>query len=167
MAPPAADLLLPVPLGDEDIAPLPTGFWIRRGLIPVRTDISAGAVVAREGRGGRCCSPVCWPFMIGSCILRPAIAEFSAASVDSVCCFFGAVAFGIVGLTGCEFGRVARCSRSGDFSGTGGGGVSGGGEAGPTFNGGLGSGGCLEMLASGLGAGLDCCGKAPGIGGCA
>lgn len=165
MAPPAAGLLLPVPLRDEDIAPLPAGFRICIGLIPVRTDISAGAVVAREGRGGRCCSPVFWPFMMGSCILRPAIAEFSAASVDSVCCFLGAVAFGIVGLTGCEFGRVARCSRSGDFSGTGGGGVSGGGEAGPTFSGGLGSGGGLEMLARGLGTGLGCCGKAPGIGG--
>lgn len=83
---------------------------------------------------------------MGSCILRPAIAEFSPASVDKVCCFFGATTLGTVDLTGCEFGRAARCCRSGDFFGTGGGGVDGGGEEGPACIGGLGRGGGLGLL---------------------
>ena len=88
------------------------------------------------------------------------------ASVESVCCFLGAAAFGAVDLIGFEFGRrPARCCRKGDFSGIGGGGVDGGGEVGLPSNGGLGSGGGFGLLAGELAIGLDCIGKAPGTGG--
>ena len=47
--PPGVVLLLPVPFGDEDITGLLTGLRTCKGLIPVRTDISAaGDAAARE-----------------------------------------------------------------------------------------------------------------------
>ena len=75
----------------------------------------------------------------------------------------------LVDLTGFEFGRVARCCRKGDFSGTGGGGVEGGGELGPRSdvgllcNGGLGNGGGFGLLAFEFD--VDGIGKTPGTGG--
>jgi hypothetical protein len=46
---PGAILLLPVPFRDEDFTGLLTGLRTCKGLIPVRTEISAaGAVAARE-----------------------------------------------------------------------------------------------------------------------
>jgi hypothetical protein len=91
-----------------------------------------------------------------------------AASVDIECCFFDAVGLGPVDFTGFEFGRAARCWRSGDFSGTGGGGVEGGGDEGPKgvdllARGGLGNGGGLGLLA--LDPGVVIIGNAPGTGG--
>jgi hypothetical protein len=89
--------------------------------------------------------------------------------VDMDCCFLDAVGPGPVDLTGFEFRCAARCWRSGDFSGTGGGGVEGGGEAGPgsdeglVINGGLGSGGGFGLLA--FKVGIVIVGNAPGTGG--
>jgi hypothetical protein len=96
------------------------------------------------------------------------MAVLRAASVDIECCFFDAVGLGPVDLTGFEYGRAARCWRSGDFSGTGGGGIDGGGDEGPSdgdllARGGLGSGGGFGLLALDPDTGII--GKAPGTGG--
>lgn len=49
LLPPGVVLLLPVPFCNEDVTGLLTGLRTCKGLIPVRTDISAaGAVAARE-----------------------------------------------------------------------------------------------------------------------
>jgi len=87
-------------------------------------------------------------------ILSSAIAELRAASEDIVCCFLDVSALEVTELIGFEPERAVRCCRRCDLSGIGGGGVEGGGEAGPDSIGGLERIGGLGIGGLGNGGGL-------------